>query len=89
MRCAPATWRRWPSASTAASSGSAAAPVTRARTMSSQCSRIDRVMRAGVAASSRGSSSSASPRAIAPMPASLSIRSLSAATSACLEPTLS
>ena len=39
---APSTWRRWPSASATASSGSAAAPVTRAWMMSPQCSRIDR-----------------------------------------------
>ena len=86
---APATWRRWPSASTAASSGSAAAPVTSAWTMSPQCSRIERATRAEIAATTCGSSDCRSARTIAPMPASASIRSLSWATSCCLEPTLS
>ena len=57
--------------------------------MSSQCSRIARVMRADAVASSCGSSVSPSRWTIAPMPASRSMRSLSAATSACFEPTLS
>jgi hypothetical protein len=50
---------------------------------------MDRVMRAFVAASSRGSSDSAAARARPAMPASVSIRSLSDETSACFEPTLS
>ena len=53
---APATCRRWPSASADASSGSADDPVTSAVTMSPQCSRIDRVTRPDVAATSAGSS---------------------------------
>ena len=57
--------------------------------MSPQCSRIDRATRACVAATSRGSADSAAARAMAAIPASESIRSLSRATSACLEPTLS
>ena len=59
---APATWRRWPSASTAASSGSAAAPVTSAWMMSPQCSRIERATRAEIAATTCGSSDCRSAR---------------------------
>ena len=47
------------------------------------------MMRAAVAASSHGSPDSAAERAMAAMPASESMRSLSRDTRACLEPTLS
>ena len=57
--------------------------------MSPQCSRIDRVILADSAATSRGSLDRAAAPAIAAMPASASIRSLSRATSACFEPMLS
>ena len=57
--------------------------------MSPQCSRIERVIVAGDRRDLRGSSDCRSARAIAAMPASASIRSLSRATSACFEPMLS
>ena len=56
---------------------------------SPQCSRIDLVTLADVAATSIGSLDRAAPAAMAAIPASASIRSLSRATSACFDPMLS
>ena len=57
--------------------------------MSAQCSRIDRVIFAGIAATCCASFDSATAPTIAAMPASVSMRSLSRATTACFDPMLS
>ncbi len=57
--------------------------------MSSQCSRIDLVIRADIAATCCASREPAAALAMAPMLASESIRSFSRATTACFDPMLS
>ena len=86
---APSRWRRWPSATASASSGSAPAAVKSASMMSPQRSWKLLVTARRLAAPRAGSWQLVTSAASGPTPASSSIRSMSASSMPRFEPSLS